>query len=473
MVTIITEISKYIIIILMAVYTLSCFNIFKPSNADKKQAMLNRQVVYVFLIHFLCYLTYFLRIGSKKIIIFYALQILVAGLYMTIYHLIYPQSSRLITNNMCFLLLIGYTILTRIDFDLAKKQFIIASVILILVSFIPKLMIKNKNLKNYSRFYGIAGLLFLITVFIPHVGISKYGSRNWIRIWKISLQPSEFVKILFVFFVASMLARSTAWENIVKTSIVALMHIGILVLEKDLGGAAIFFVIYALMLYAATGKLRYLFGLFGGGGTLAVLCFLLLKNSLFAHVWVRFKAWLDPWSYIDNEGYQVAQSLFGLGTGGWFGSGLTQGMPTLIPVRESDFIFSAIGEEMGVLFALALILVCFSCFVAFINGAMRCRRMFYKYVAFGFAVCYIFQVFLNIGGVTKFIPSTGVTLPLVSYGLSSVLSTLIIFSIIQGIYIIENKEAEKIEKEKARFGADDEPGISKVTGKRKTEKREK
>jgi peptidoglycan glycosyltransferase len=128
-------------------------------------------------------------------------------------------------------------------------------------------------------------------------------------------------------------------------------------------------------------------------------------------------------------------------------------MPYLIPVAESDFIFSAICEELGVLFGLALILIFVSTFIAITNIAMKCKRPFFKYVAFGIAVCLIFQVLLNIGGVTKFIPSTGVTLPLVSYGVSSVFSTLIMFAIVQYTYILVNKEAEKIEKEKARIRA--------------------
>lgn len=142
--------------------------------------------------------------------------------------------------------------------------------------------------------------------------------------------------------------------------------------------------------------------------------------------------------------------MFAIGTGSWFGMGLMQGSPDLIPVAESDFIFSAIAEELGLIFALCLILVCVSCYVMFLNIAMEIRNQFYKLVALGLGTCYIFQVFLTIGGVTKFIPSTGVTLPLVSYGGSSMLSTMIMFGIIQGLYIVREDEAEKIENRKVR-----------------------
>lgn len=122
--------------------------------------------------------------------------------------------------------------------------------------------------------------------------------------------------------------------------------------------------------------------------------------------------------------------------------GLYEGMPERIPVVEKDFIFSAVSEELGGITAVCLLLVCFGIFLQFILLAGRMKAMFYKLLAFGFGVVYIIQVFLNVGGVTKFIPSTGVTLPFVSYGGSSVISTFIVMGIIQGLYIIKSREEE-------------------------------
>jgi cell division protein FtsW (lipid II flippase) len=158
--------------------------------------------------------------------------------------------------------------------------------------------------------------------------------------------------------------------------------------------------------------------------------------------------WKDPFKTYKNGGYQVAQSLFAIGTGGWFGMGLFEGEPDKIPVAAEDFIFSAISEEMGLIFAICIILICLSCYIMFLNIAMQLHNRFYKLVALGLGTCYIFQVFLTIGGVTKFIPSTGVTLPLVSYGGSSLVSTLIMFAIIQGLYIVREDEEENIERKK-------------------------
>ena len=154
MATIITEISKYLIIFFMVLYTIKCFTVLKPVREDKKNHALNVQIVYVF----------------------YLLQMIVSIVYMVSYHGIYKKSSRLITNNMSFLLLIGYVMLTRLDFDLAKKQFAFATITLVITAFIPLVIMKCKNLKNWDIFYAILGIGFLITVFVPFLGVSKYGS---------------------------------------------------------------------------------------------------------------------------------------------------------------------------------------------------------------------------------------------------------------------------------------------------------
>jgi cell division protein FtsW (lipid II flippase) len=219
---------------------------------------------------------------------------------------------------------------------------------------------------------------------------------------------------------------------------VAAFHVIVLVFSKDLGSALIFFVVYVVMVFVATRNYLYmLVGILTGCGAGAVAA------RVFTHVKTRIVAWQNPWDYIDGAGYQIAQSLFAIGTGGWFGMGLYQGDPTAIPYVETDFVFSAVAEEMGVFFSICLILVCISCFIAFIYVAMRLKSEYYRLIAVGLAVTYIFQIFLTIGGGTRLIPLTGVTLPLVSYGGSSVLTTLIMFCIIQGLYGIRAEEGEQ------------------------------
>jgi len=288
--------------------------------------------------------------------------------------------------------------------------------------------------------YGILGLILLLVVCV--IGNTSYGAQLSLTIKGISVQPSEFVKISFVFFVAAMLYRSTAFKHVVVTTAMAAAHVLVLVLSRDLGSALIYFVTYLMMLFVATSNWFYLSAGIAGGSGAAVIAY-----RLFAHVRRRVEAWRDPWADIDDKGYQVTQGLFAMGTGGWFGMGLYQGIPAKIPVVDKDFVFAAIGEELGGIYAICILLICLGCFLQFMMIATRMQAMFYKLIAFGLGTMYITQVFLTVGGVLKFIPSTGVTLPFVSYGGSSILATFILFSIIQGLYILKRNEEDEDEEE--------------------------
>lgn len=339
------------------------------------------------------------------------------------------------------LLTIGFIMITRLSYSKAVKQCIIAAGATVVSLFIPVIIRRAKNLAAWKNMYAVAGILSLAAVVV--LGQFSDGAKLGFTIGGFGIQPSELVKIIFVFFVAASLAKIRRFKEIVIATVVAAFHVLILVVSKDLGAALIIFVVYLVMLYVATGKAWYIFAGLGAGSLASVVAY-----KLFSHVRVRVLVWQDPFAVYHEGGYQVAQSLFAIGTGGWFGTGLYQGKADKIPVADEDFIFSAISEEMGLIFALCLILICLSCYIMFLNIAMQLHNRFYKLVALGLGTCYIFQTFLTIGGVTKFIPSTGVTLPLVSYGGSSVLSTLIMFAIIQGLYIFREDEEEDIERKK-------------------------
>lgn len=444
MTNIIVELSKYLIILLMACYTFSCFSIFTKEYVEDEKRVLIMQNIVMFLMHFLAYMVMYLKMNEPKLMFFYAAQVIYFLAVILLYSLIYPTVSKLIVNNMCMLISIGLIMITRLNYGNAVKQFIFAVLGSVFGLVVPVIIRKMKSLIDWTYIYAGVGLgaLTLVAVFAATSGGAKLG----FEIAGIGIQPSEFVKILFVFFVASSLKKSTEFKNVVVTTALAAAHVLILVLSTDLGAALIMFVVYLVMLYVATQQPLYAAAGVGAGSFAAVIGY-----KLFAHIKVRVAAWKDPFATYSDGGYQVAQSLFAIGTGSWFGMGLCQGSPDLIPVAETDFIFSAIAEELGVIFALCLILVCVSCYVMFLNIAMEIRNRFYKLIALGLGTCYIFQVFLTIGGVTKFIPSTGVTLPLVSYGGSSMLSTMIMFGIIQGLYIIrEDEEEEIIEKKRER-----------------------
>lgn len=431
------EVSKYLMIIFFALYTWECFSVFQRNKTKERQAeVFRRQNVLMFLLHFDGFLVLFDQTENLSILIFYGAQVVFFLIVISSYKLLYEKSAQLLVNNMCMLMAIGFLILTRLSFDRAVKQFTIAVGSMIFALGIPYLIQKIKFVRNLTWIYAAIGLLALGAVAV--LGATSYGAKISFSIAGITIQPSEFVKIIFVFFVAGMFYQSRSFKQIALTTIIAAAHVLILVLSKDLGGALIFFVVYIVMLYVATGNPFYFIGGLLGGSAAALAAY-----KLFAHVRVRVVAWQDPVSVIDKEGYQICQSLFAIGTGGWFGSGLYQGMPEKIPKVEQDVVFSAISEELGGIFAICLIMVCMSCFLMFLNIAMQLKDRFYKLVALGLGTTYGFQVFLTIGGVIKLIPSTGVTLPLVSYGGSSLFSTMILFAIIQGFYIIREREGKQ------------------------------
>lgn len=451
-------------IILITMYTFICFSVFGYQDPYKKKSLLKNQNVLMFMIHIISFLVMYLETEDIKMLFFYLMQVVLLGTTILLYSILYPKVSRLIVNNMCMLLCIGFIMLTRLDYASAVKQFVIATAAIACSLIVPVIIRKFTFLAEWRNIYAIAGIVSLVVVII--VGRVSYGAMLGFEIAGISIQPSELVKIIFVFYVASSFKISRSFKDIVITTAIAAMHVLILVVSKDLGAALIIFVVYLVMLYVATRQPLYVIAGLSAGSVASVIAY-----KLFNHVRVRVLVWRDPFAVYDQGGYQVAQSLFAIGTGSWFGMGLFQGMPETIPVAESDFIFSAISEELGVIFALCMTLICVSCYVMFLNIALQLHNMFYKLVALGLGTCYIFQVFLNIGGVTKFIPSTGVTLPLVSYGGSSLLSTLIMFAIIQGLYILREDEEETIErKKKERLRAErSRKEVKKKTGKARNE----
>lgn len=465
MTNLIVELSKYLMIILFAGYTYECFSVLgKRKTKEKQDRIFARQTSLMYLLHLNAYLVIFVVTQEVSMLVFYLLQVVLVSAVLKSYQFFYPKASRLVINNMCMLLLIGFIILTRLNETKVFKQFAIATVSLIVTLLIPVIIRKLRFLHKLTWLYAAIGVLMLGLVAVA--GSTSYGAKISFTVAGVTVQPSEFIKILFVFFVAARLSASIEFKDLILTTAVAALHVLILVASKDLGGALIFFIVYLVMLYVATRTLGYFVGGLAAGSLAAVVAY-----RLFSHVRVRVLAWRSPLSVIDNEGYQISQSLFAIGTGGFFGLGLYQGMPNKIPVVEQDFVFAAISEEMGGLFALCLILVCASCFLMFLNIAMQIQTMFYKLVALGLGAVYGFQVFLTIGGVTKFIPSTGVTLPLVSYGGSSVLSTLILFGIIQGLYILHEDEGKVYEEETGTGTRRDRTGKNRHNGNRKgTEK---
>ena len=436
----IVEMARYVIILLFALYTFYSFRAFAGHNKQRQNRVFAAQRTLTLLLHTV--MSAILIMENKDIMYvgLWAAEFAFYLIFIKVYQACYKGLSKLVLNNMMMCMMVGFVILGRLASDYAVHQIILAAAAMVLCIFVPLIIEKFRILEKMGWYFAAIGIVFLMLVFV--IGVEKYGSRNWISVGGIAIQPSEFVKILYVFFMASLLSQTTKFKHIVIISAGAAVHAVVLVAEKDLGAALIYFVTYIFVLYVATTKVQYL-GAGLAGGTLASI----VAYHLFSHVKTRVQAWRDPWAEIRGGGYQVAQSLFAIGTGGFIGMGLGKGLPGSVPVVESDFVFSAISEELGGVFAICLIMVYLSSYIMFVNIAMKMKKQFYKLTAFGLSVVFIFQVFLCVGGVTKFIPSTGVTLPLISYGGSSIVTTIIIFSVIQGMYVLNGKEEESLEEE--------------------------
>ena len=435
MINVIVELSKYTILTLMIVYTFHCFYTVRQPDEEERNELLRQQLILIFFIDFTAFLVIYLKTFDYKVVRFYIEMQIFFAVIQILYRVLYKKASLLLLNNMCMLLSVGFIMLCRLDITMATKQLLVAAGASAVALAIPVMIRKMRFLRKLTWIYAGIGVVLLGAVFL--LARTSYGAKLTL----LGVQPSEAIKITFVFSMASFLSRDTSLKAVVQVSAVAAFHVGILVLSRDLGSAVIFFVAYLVMVYVSTRNVGYLgLGLVGGSGAAVV------AYHLFGHVRQRVSAWKDPMAVYQNEGYQIVQSLFAIGTGGWFGMGLCQGSPESIPVVKNDFIFSAICEELGGIFAICLILVCMSFFLMIVNIALRIINPFYKLIALGLGTEYAFQVFLTIGGATKFIPMTGVTLPLVSYGGSSLLSTILMLAIIQGLYILREDEDEEFEK---------------------------
>lgn len=440
----VSEFSKYVITLLIALYTYESFAVFRKKQESDRNGIYTRQNILMFGLHFSCFIVICFETGDITYLFFYAFQQIVLYATVILFRMLYPKTNRLLVNNMCMLLTVGFVILTRLSLGKAIRQFIIVMISLVIALVIPFFVSRFRFLKEWKWIYAAAGIVALGIVLV--LGQTTYGSKLSYTIAGLTFQPSEFVKIIFVFFVASALYKAAGFFEVFTTAVIAAAHVIILVCSKDLGSALIFFVVYVLMVVVASKNWLYLLAGVSGGSVAAYLAY-----RVFPHIQVRVQAFKDPWSVIDSTGYQITQSLFAITSGGWFGLGLFKGTPESIPFVEADFIFSAIAEELGLLFALCVILICVSSFVMFMNISMNLKDKFYQLTAFGLGVTYIFQVFLTIGGGCKFIPLTGVTLPFISYGGSSVLTTLIMFSITEGLSMIQEEEAEEEKHRRKRI----------------------
>ena len=318
--------------------------------------------------------------------------------------------------------------------------------VLALVLFLAVLIVV-KDHRRLARHGYTAGLAGLVAVALPAVlpgAISEVnGAKVWIKLGPFSIQPGEFAKILLiVFFAAFLVAKRDVFMSAGRTVfgvelprardlgpivIAALVCMGILAFEKELGAALLFFGIVLVLIYVATGR-----GIWVGVGLAVFAGACVIAYSLFNHVRQRVANWIDPLATYDRPGggYQLAQGLFGLGTGGLSGTGLGAGRPEMVPEASTDFITAALGEELGFIGLAAILMIYFVLAMRGLRGALAVRDSFGKLLGAGLSFAIVMQIFVVVGGVTKLIPETGITAPFLSKGGSSLLANYLLVALL-------------------------------------------
>ena len=299
----------------------------------------------------------------------------------------------------------------------------------------------HARLQRYAYTAAAAGLVALMLPAVPGIGATINGARLWVRVGPMTVQPSEVAKVLLLLFFASYLVAKRDVLSLASRRFAGIdlprardlgpilvawaASIAVLVRERDLGSSLLFFGIFVVMLYIATERTSWLL--------IGVLLFFgssFAAYHAFGHVQRRVDTWLDPFAHASGQGYQLVQGLFGMGSGGLLGTGLGQGSPNTVPFAKTDFILAALGEEMGLAGVMA-VLVLFALVVERgFRTALQCRDSFGKLLAGGLSFSLCLQVFVIAGGVLGLIPLTGVTLPWLSYGGSSIVTNYVLVAVL-------------------------------------------
>lgn len=336
----------------------------------------------------------------------------------------FSRGDRYLVSFATMLSVIGIAMIYRINSALAIRQvlwFVFG------VALYSGIVIILPDLKRFARLRYLYMVLTLAFVSMAmFFGTEINGAKNWVFIRGMSLQPSELGKIFFVLYLASALRTYRDTRSLIEPLIVVAVTLGFMVLQKDLGSALIFGSIALTMVYVATSRLKYMAAALGIGALGAMASYF-----IFDHIKVRVSMWLDPFKDPNGYGYQIVQGLYAIASGGLLGRGLYQGSPSLVPVRESDYIFAILAEEFGIIFSIGILIIYFLMFYRSIRVALNVRSIFSSLLTVGFSTMIAMQAIVIVGGVLNVIPLTGITLPLISYGGTSMLTIFFALGIIQ------------------------------------------
>lgn len=338
---------------------------------------------------------------------------------------------------------IGLFILYRLSSENGLKQFAFVC-IGNLIFFAAYFLLKRYPIraKHYSL---LAASIFVLLITTQLLGVEIYGSKNWISLGSFYFQPSELIKLIFVFWTACMLNRPLDTRHFLVVSLFVASFLAFFVLQRDMGSAFIFFSVYLIMLFSKDKRFIYT-AISGCGAVLGGL----LSYFAFGYIKSRVLAWVDPWKYVSNKSYQITQSLFAVATGGLIGTGLLLGDPKYIPAVQTDFIFSALCEETGVLGGILLLSVFGLITLIGMHISLECEDSLYRLAALGLTSMTAIQTLIIVCGVLNIIPITGVTLPFISYGGSSLLSQYANLGILYYIWIEASsvKSGKNVDTEK-------------------------
>lgn len=392
----------------------------------------------VILLNLMGFSLLFLFRQSANFNIFYAMAVMCV-LNITVYAVmnIFELGDVYLYLMVSMLVSIGIIMLFRLDPNNGYSQinwFVIGTGVFFISYFIYRLF---SHWHKLTLFYMLSAIFLYVLTLI--IGYEVNGSKNWIAIGSMSVQPSEFIKILFCFVMASFFSRKQENTTIINKlagikrddlilGAFVYICIGFFIIQREWGTAVLFFLVYFSMLFLYDAPLL-----------------LILSNALVAilgayggylftsHIKIRVSTWLDPWADATNRGYQIIQSLMAICSGGYFGAGIGNGNPYLIPEVHSDFIFSAICEEMGIFMGIAIIMLYFIFSYRGFKTAINTENKFDKALSLALVTSFAFQTFIIVGGVIKLIPLTGITLPFVSYGGSSMISSFIMLGILTAV----------------------------------------